>query len=601
MLQKIKKNWEKAHDIIARYPMVLTVSLITALSAALYTYLSDKYYGANDSYHNLEMLLIVGSLGISLMFAVAMMVQRFGKEILLQLVVLAVLIGLYFYLPAHPKDFTPVYGYIIALLFLSSHLLVAFGAYINRGGEGDFWQFNKNLFINTFLTILFTGVLTGGVLLALTAIENLFDFNIPGYFYELLFAFLSIFGSTFIFLLFSDRGLPYLEKKSSYPEVLKFFTQFVLIPLLIIYLVILYFYSVKILINWELPRGWVSYLVLAYSVVGIFALLLVHPLKEQVSKSWVKIFSKLFYYTLLPLLVLLFVAIFTRILQYGYTEPRYFVLMIALWLSSVVLYFIFVKRATIKFIPISMFCFTMAAMLLPYFNAFAVSKRSQKHEFAKILENKNLLKNSKIDFSKSITHKDIAAIESKITFLIERKEQDFVLSFLDQEKKQKTSQIMLNESPWAASFQITQNFTNIPQDKHVESGHKRMELVSTKSIIPTEGYVFVTKFYSSAEESSSIFRTIKINDDKITFYNKLNDVKPSFIIALNNAEKKDILPDMEKWFKNYNTRERQNSVDELSTTVTLGKYKVTLYFDNIVKEQFTVPRYFFKDAIILIK
>ena len=107
--------------------------------------------------------------------AVAMMVQRFGKEILLQLVVLAVLIGLYFYLPAHPKDFTPVYGYIIALLFLSSHLLVAFGAYINRGGEGDFWQFNKNLFINTFLTILFTGVLTGGVLLALTAIENLFD------------------------------------------------------------------------------------------------------------------------------------------------------------------------------------------------------------------------------------------------------------------------------------------------------------------------------------------------------------------------------------------------------------------------------------------
>ena len=75
----------------------------------------------------------------------------------------------------------------------------------------------------------------------------------------------------------------------------QFFTQFILIPLLIIYVVILYFYCAKIVINWQLPRGWVSYLVLAYSIVGIFALLLVHPLKELKLKSWIVIFSKLFY------------------------------------------------------------------------------------------------------------------------------------------------------------------------------------------------------------------------------------------------------------------------------------------------------------------
>jgi hypothetical protein len=164
--------------------------------------------------------------------------------------------------------------------------------------------------------------------------------------------------------------------------------------------VILYFYSIKILINWELPRGWVSYLVLAYSVVGILALLLVYPLKEENAKSWVKIFSKAFYYTIIPLIILLFTAIFTRILEYGYTEPRYFVLLLALWLLSIVIYFIFNKKASIKFIPISLFLFGAFALIFPYLNAFSVAKRSQKNELVKLLNENKLLDNGKIDFKK---------------------------------------------------------------------------------------------------------------------------------------------------------------------------------------------------------
>ena len=171
--------------------------------------------------------------------------------------------------------------------------------------------------------------------------DKLFDFNFNDRYYLETFYFLSIFGSSFIFLLFNEKGLLQLEKDGTYPVILKFFTQYILIPLLIIYAVILYFYSAKILLNWELPRGWVSYLILAYSVVGILALLLVHPLKQESTASWVRVFSRIFYFTLIPLLVLLFTAIFTRILEYGYTEPRYFVLLLAIWLTSVVFYFIF--------------------------------------------------------------------------------------------------------------------------------------------------------------------------------------------------------------------------------------------------------------------
>lgn len=349
MKTKFQETLSRANEVIFRYPMILVMALLAAIGAI---YIVETERSEITSYIKFT---ICSCLGISLMFALKMLSQRIGKELLLQVCGIVFLIGFYYILPDKKNSFTEVYAYIIAVTALLSHLLVSFVPFLEKDRELRFWQYNKNLFINIFLTAVFTGVLTGGVELAILAVDKLFDFNFHDRIYRDTFFVLAILGSSFIFLLFNDKGLNNLEKDGTYPVVLKFFTQFILIPLLLIYVTILYFYSVKILINWQLPRGWVSYLVLAYSIVGILALLLVHPLKEENAKSWVRIFSKAFYYTIVPLIVLLFTAIFTRILEYGYTEPRYFVLLLALWLLSIVVYFIFNKKATIKFIPVSLF------------------------------------------------------------------------------------------------------------------------------------------------------------------------------------------------------------------------------------------------------
>ncbi|WP_228413506.1 DUF4153 domain-containing protein [Chryseobacterium sp. CH21] len=379
MKTKFQETLGRANEVIFRYPMILTMALLASIGAIC---IAETERSEITSYIKFT---ICACLGISLMFALKMLSQRIGKELLLQLSGIIFLTGFYFILPDKKNGFTEVYAYIIAVTALLSHLLVSFVPFLEKNRELSFWQYNKNLFVNIFLTAVFTGVLTGGVELAILAIDKLFDFNFHDRIYRDTFFVLAILGSSFIFLLFNDKGLNNLEKDGTYPVVLKFFTQFILIPLLLIYVTILYFYSVKIVINWELPRGWVSYLVLAYSVVGILALLLVHPLKEENAKSWVKVFSKAFYYTIAPLIILLFTAIFTRILEYGYTEPRYFVLLLALWLLSIVIYFIFSKKATIKFIPISLFLFGTFALIFPYLNAFSVAKRSQQRQLVKIL------------------------------------------------------------------------------------------------------------------------------------------------------------------------------------------------------------------------
>lgn len=359
MKEKFKQTLSRASEVVLRYPFVLLMAILASAG----TILMFENNNHDAVFFNYSKYTICFCIGISLMFGIKMFSQRIGKSVLLHSVGILFLLGFYFIFPRREDDFTEVYGYIIVVTALLTHLLVSFGPFFGNTKELQFWQYNKNLFVNIVLTAIFTGVLTAGVELAILAVDKLFEFNFGDSLYTDTLYVLIIFGSCFVFLLFNEKGLDTLEKDGEYPVILKFFTQIILIPLLLIYVVILYFYSVKILINWELPRGWVSYLVLAYSIVGVLALLLVHPLKEDHTKSWVKIFSKAFYYTIIPLIILLFTAISTRILEYGYTEPRYFVLALALWILCLVIYFIINKKSTIKFIPVSLFAFGIFTLI----------------------------------------------------------------------------------------------------------------------------------------------------------------------------------------------------------------------------------------------
>ena len=95
------------------------------------------------------------------------------------------------------------------------------------------------------------------------------------------------------------------------------------LPLVVVYLCILYAYMGKIILTWTLPQGWVTILIMAFSVIGMLAMLLVHPFQQLTEHAWIKVITKNYYRSLLPLLVLQYVAIFTRISDYGFTSARW--------------------------------------------------------------------------------------------------------------------------------------------------------------------------------------------------------------------------------------------------------------------------------------
>lgn len=298
------------------------------------------------------------------------------------------------------------------VLSVALHLLVSFAAFINKGQINGFWQFNKTLFIRILVSGLYSGVLFLGIAAALGTTQVLFDLRIDAKVYFQLWVFLvGIFNTTF-FLSGVPNNWNELDSDTTYPKGLKTFTQFVLIPLVSIYLIILIAYEFKILIEWELPQGIVSSLIIPFAIFGILSILLVFPLRNSEENKWINTFSKWFYIAIIPLIIMLFIAVGKRITDYGITESRYYLLLLTLWLTFITLYFIFKSKEQIKIIPISLFFAALISLYGPQ-SASSVSNWSQVNRFEKIATNAGALTEDKIQSNfnwKAEDGKQIASI-----------------------------------------------------------------------------------------------------------------------------------------------------------------------------------------------
>ena len=278
---------------------------------------------------------------------------------------------------------------------LLTHLVVAFLPFIGNFKINAFWQYNKSLFIRAFTTVLYTGVLFAGISGAILAITQLFDVDFGSKIYAYLWFIMALPMSVIIFCAGVPTDINELESSTDLPKGLRIFVQFILIPLVVLYLLILYAYMGKIIVQWSLPQGWVTILIMVFSVLGMLAMLLVHPYQHQKENSWVKWYTKGYYVALLPLLILQYVAIFTRIGDYGFTAPRWAVLAITFWLTWITLYNVFFKGRNIVLIPLTLFITAFLFLLGPLSHK-SISISSQTAKINRLLTELKLVKNGKL-------------------------------------------------------------------------------------------------------------------------------------------------------------------------------------------------------------
>jgi hypothetical protein len=421
---------EKAAQTFRRFPVPLLFAV--AATIAMIWLVHDDPVG--DKFELTHRFAMAFYLGMLLAISVSLFAERFvvtqSKKILIWVVSL-VLVGLYFL--TLPSDIDGVTIARFLLLIVALHLLVAFAPFVAGSEMNGLWQFNKSLFIRILIGGVYSGFLFGGLALAILAIENLFEVNIDGKFYVYLWFTIAGMFNTWFFLSGVPEKLSELEHATDYPKGLKVFTLYVLLPLITVYLAILYAYAAKILITSVWPVGWVANLVIAFSIFGILSFLLIYPLRNDEANPWVKTYSRLFYFLLVPLIVLLYVSIFKRVNMYGFTVERYFVVLLAVWLSFIAAYFILTNGKRIRVIPLSLCLVVLLSSCGPW-GAFAVSRESQITELSVLLDSNQVLVNGKVDTS--IVHEvkfdDYERIESIVGYLNEMHGYKSLQTFFEQ-------------------------------------------------------------------------------------------------------------------------------------------------------------------------
>lgn len=409
---------------ITFYRFILVI-LISITGSAVMSYIIGQHFYIHDNFQPLYNIVMVCTIGIPFMLSLSFISERIKcSRLIYRILQIFGLIILFLYYLSLSREA----NYIDIARFLTfiivTHLLLSLSPFIIKKPTGEingFWQFNQILFIRILLTAVYSGALYVGLSVAILSFNVLFNAHIDSKIYAQLFFLILGSFNTWFFLSDMPENLEELDSKNIYYKGLKIFTQFVLIPLVIIYLLILYLYMGKIIIEWKLPVGWVSYLVLGFSATGIFSLLLIHPLRNLEGNNWIKIFSKIFYYVLYPLIVLLFIAIIKRTDEYGITERRYYVFVLACWLAGITLYFTFSKLKNIKTIPISLCIIAFLTSLGPW-SAFSVSQNNQVSRLSEILKRNEILVNDKIQKAKNeVSEEDRKNVSSILKFLEDRK------------------------------------------------------------------------------------------------------------------------------------------------------------------------------------
>ncbi len=366
-------------------------------------------------------ILLATILGIPLLTGLALLSEKKkwgkGMAIALQVAGILLLVAYGCSVPSDLGEAPAIYILRLLLITVALHLFVAFAPYSSSGEVNGFWHYNKSLLLRLIITMVYTIVLYAGLSLALAALDNLFGMNVPGKRYaELWFIILGLFN-TWSFLAGIPENLDQLEESTDYPKGIKIFAQYILFPLVLVYLIILYAYLAKILISWNWPQGWVSRLILGFSTTGIFSLLLLYPIRDSAENIWIKTASRWFYVVMIPLVVMLLLAIWRRISEYGITEGRYIAIVLGLWLGGIVLYFILSKTKSIKAIPGSLCVLALIISFGPW-GAFRVSEKSQVDRLQEFLIKNHILVDGQIQKAVSpVSQDDSRQISSILSYL----------------------------------------------------------------------------------------------------------------------------------------------------------------------------------------
>lgn len=307
-------------------------------------------------------------------------------------------------------------------LLTSGLLILLFIApFIKKDTTGlDIWLFQYKFLTQILFTFLVSTILI--LIISFTYYSVFILFNIK---FLNSFKYASLFIATFFAPFMVMSGIPNYYNhntlpEENYPKPIYSILNYFVIPFLLIYSMILYSYSLRILITWNLPKGGVVYLVAIFATMGIIAYFVSYPFFKR--NKILLFFERNFFNILIPPVLLLAVAIGIRVYEYGITESRYLVLLLLFWFSMNIYFSFFLKiEKLLKYAFMSIASLLFIASL-PKIGPIEISEWSQNNRLENALLASGILVHGKINKpSIQPNDKQTATINSIIDYLVETK------------------------------------------------------------------------------------------------------------------------------------------------------------------------------------
>ena len=497
--------------VIYRFPVVLLYVLLFAVFAFLE--LNDKEFEKGFNIWGFIILSVFTSLSITLFLE---NISHRLVQILSFVVPLGALALYSFYFFDHKVEWEMMQ---YAAFQITSILTVFIVLFFRKKTDSSFWVFTEHIVREFIITMIYVSVMMGGLSLAIYAVDVLFNIRVDDDVYgNLAIACYLIIAPIYFLINIPPKDKLYTSVPD-YGKFLKVLGLYVFLPVISIYLFILYMYLAKIILNWELPNGWVTTLVSVLALGGFLAKFLLFPISDNKIVSFL---NRYFSVLLFPLIILMSIGLARRISDYGISINRLYVLIFNLWLYGVSIFLFITNSRCLKWLVISFVVILLLSSVGPW-SVYSVTKSVVQNDIEELLTENKLLVDGKLVENKNnklLINDSIAIrISEKVRYYFETfGQQNWNSTFKNNFKSNDSYDVLISLGVNNAVVKSTNNYINANlSENRVYDINGYNKVITNLSLQYNNKLIFSNSDNKIEFIDNVIVITDKVNEDKVSF------------------------------------------------------------------------------------
>ena len=289
----------------------------------------------------------------------------------------AYLVSFFLFLPLMALDLKPflwTYGFGFTYVLAAILLIVGNKWLDNR----SFAAHALHVATQLFFGLLITGILNLAVIAIFASFFYIFGIDEPKHFYEHIYQFIWFVLAPQVCCIMIRQNEDIVAEPF---KVLRLILNFILSPAVIIYTVILYTYFIKIVFEWDLPKGGVAWMVMGFITVALIG----RVAQSILSQRYYDWFYRRFTFIAIPPLIMYWIGSVYRIRLYSFTESRFYLMVAGVLMTLFVL--MLWKERTRRF-QLMALIFGAAIILFTYIpgiSAKSIGLSCQKQRLAQLI------------------------------------------------------------------------------------------------------------------------------------------------------------------------------------------------------------------------